>query len=144
VAEALLAESDAKAPSIERRLERFLSNEKIDPKVAWDELLAQVMPYFRQAPMQLVIDVTPYEEHAEADLCGPVAAFTRLAADLEGDAGTGEMGSRLLELRGGTFQATRASPATSGLYDHRRQRLWMLCDGAFVSEVWMALPFSHL
>ena len=30
VAEALLAESEAKAPSIERRLERFLSNERID------------------------------------------------------------------------------------------------------------------
>jgi len=58
VAEALLAESEAKAPSIERRLERFLSNSKIEVEETWDDLLEQVMPYFRQHPMQLVIDVT--------------------------------------------------------------------------------------
>src|SRR2546430_15521327 len=63
VAEALLAESDAKAPSIERRLERFLSNEKVQPAKTWDDFLSQIMPYFRKAPQQLVIDVTAYEEH---------------------------------------------------------------------------------
>jgi hypothetical protein len=65
VAEALLAESDAKAPSIERRLERFLSNERIETEKTWDDFLEQVMPYFRQRPLRLVIDVTPYEEHAQ-------------------------------------------------------------------------------
>jgi len=70
VAEALLAESEAKAPSIERRLERFLSNERIDVEKTWDELLGQVMPYFRQSPMRLVIDLTPYEEHAQVIYIG--------------------------------------------------------------------------
>jgi hypothetical protein len=70
VAEALLAESEAKAPSIERRLERFLSNERIDIEKTWDELLGQVMPYFRQGPMRLVIDLTPYEEHAQVIYIG--------------------------------------------------------------------------
>ncbi len=70
VAEALLEESEAKATSIERRLERFLSNEKIDPKDTWDALLGQVMPYFRHHPMQLVIDLTPYEEHAQVIYVG--------------------------------------------------------------------------
>ncbi|MFL5703112.1 MAG: hypothetical protein ACJ8AG_09845 [Ktedonobacteraceae bacterium] len=70
VAEALLAESEAKAPSIERRLERFLSNAKIDPEETWDELLGQIMPYFRNAPLQLVIDLTPYEEHAQVICIG--------------------------------------------------------------------------
>lgn len=65
VAEALLAESEAKAPSIERRLERFLSNGKIDTQETWNELLTQIMPYFRNAPLQLVIDLTAYEEHAQ-------------------------------------------------------------------------------
>jgi len=51
VAEALLAESEAKASSIERRLERFLSNAKINPEETWDELLGQIMPYFRKAPL---------------------------------------------------------------------------------------------
>ena len=70
VAEELLAESDAKASSIERRLERFLSNERIDTEQTWDELLAQILPYFRQKPMRLVIDLTSYEEHAQVIYIG--------------------------------------------------------------------------
>lgn len=70
VAEALLAESEAKASSIERRLERFLSNPRIDVEHTWEELLAQVMPFFREKPIRLVIDVTPYEEHAQVIYLG--------------------------------------------------------------------------
>jgi hypothetical protein len=36
VAEALLTESEAKASSIERRLERFISNERVDVERTWD------------------------------------------------------------------------------------------------------------
>ena len=70
VAEELLKESEAKASSIERRLERFLSNDRIDTEKTWDALLAQIMPYFRQGPMRLVIDLTPYEEHAQVIYIG--------------------------------------------------------------------------
>lgn len=70
VAEALLAESEAKASSIERRLERFLSNPRIAVKEAWEELLIQVMPFFRTGPMRVIIDVTPYEEHAQVIYVG--------------------------------------------------------------------------
>ena len=70
VAEALLAESEAKASSIQRRLERFLSNPRIDVKEAWEELLTQVMPFFRTGPMRVIIDVTPYEEHAQVIYVG--------------------------------------------------------------------------
>lgn len=70
VAEALLAESEAKAPSIERRLERFLSNEKIETEQTWDDFLAQILPYFCQGPIQLVLDVTTYEEHAQVIYIG--------------------------------------------------------------------------
>jgi hypothetical protein len=70
IAEALLAESDAKASSIERRLERFLSNSRIDTEKTWDDLLKQVMPFFRRQPLQLVIDLTPYEEHAQVIYIG--------------------------------------------------------------------------
>jgi hypothetical protein len=70
VAEELLAESDAKASSIERRLERFLSNDRIDTIKTWDTLLEQIMPYFRREPMRLVIDLTPYEEHAQVIYIG--------------------------------------------------------------------------
>ena len=70
VAEELLAESKAKASSIERRLERFLSNERIDTETTWDELLAHILPFFRHEPMRLVIDLTPYEEHAQVIYLG--------------------------------------------------------------------------
>ncbi len=70
VAEELLAESEAKASSIERRLERFLSNDRIDTEKTWEKLLTQIMPYFRREPMRLVIDLTPYEEHAQVIYIG--------------------------------------------------------------------------
>jgi hypothetical protein len=70
VAEELLAVSAAKVSSIERRLERFLSNDRIETEKTWDTLLAQVMPYFRQEPLRLVIDLTPYEEHAQVIYIG--------------------------------------------------------------------------
>jgi hypothetical protein len=70
VAEALLAESDAKASSIERRLERFLSNDRIETQQTWNDLLAGVMPFFRGKPIRLVIDLTSYEEHAQVIYIG--------------------------------------------------------------------------
>jgi len=70
VAEALLAESDAKAPSIERRLERFLSNERVKTEKTWDDFLRHVLPYFQTEPIRLVIDVTPYKEHAQVIYIG--------------------------------------------------------------------------
>jgi hypothetical protein len=70
VAEALLEESDAKAPSIERRLQRFLSNKKIETEEVWKALLETVLPFFQKKPLQLVIDLTPYEEHAQVVYIG--------------------------------------------------------------------------
>jgi hypothetical protein len=65
-----LAESDAKAPSIERRLERFLSNTKIETEKTWNDFLQVVMPFFRGKPLRLMIDLTPYEEHAQVIYIG--------------------------------------------------------------------------
>lgn len=70
IAEERLAESEAKASSIERRLERFLSNPRIEVEETWDERLAQVLPFFRKEPMRVIIDVTPYEEHAQVMYVG--------------------------------------------------------------------------
>jgi hypothetical protein len=70
VAEGLLGESEAKAPSIERRLERFLSNPRIETEEVWDDFLAQILPYFTQHPLRLVIDLTAYEEHAQVIYIG--------------------------------------------------------------------------
>jgi hypothetical protein len=70
IAEELLGESEAKASSIERRLERFLSNQRIEVEQTWEELLSQVMPSFPTSPIRIVIDVTPYEEHAQVIYVG--------------------------------------------------------------------------
>jgi Transposase DDE domain len=70
VAEALLAESEAKASSIERRLQRFLSNPRIETEQVWDDFLREILPYFRQQPIRLVIDLTSYEEHAQVIYVG--------------------------------------------------------------------------
>ena len=95
---ALLAESEASVTSIERRLQRFLSNARIDTEQTWDDFLRQIMPYFQHEPMRLVIDLTPYEEHAEAHLHRLVTTVTRLAVGVEGDAWTNQMGSGLMGL----------------------------------------------
>lgn len=70
IAEELLNECDAKAPSIERRLERFLSNPRIDNEEVWESLLNVFLPSLCQGPVRLVIDVTAYEEHAQVIYLG--------------------------------------------------------------------------
>ena len=70
VAEELLEESDAKVPSIERRLQRFLSNERIEVEDIWDHFLAQVLPPWRNQPVTLILDLTPFEEHAQVVYVG--------------------------------------------------------------------------
>jgi len=70
VAEELLEVSEAKAPSSERRLERFLSNERIEVEAIWDHFLAQVLPSFGQQALTLILDITPFEEHAQVIYLG--------------------------------------------------------------------------
>jgi hypothetical protein len=72
VAEGLLAESDAKCESIERRLRRFLSNERVEVKKTWDQLLKQVLPYWKGKKVYLVLDLTPFDEHAQVIYLGLV------------------------------------------------------------------------
>src|SRR5260370_3374991 len=66
VGEELLSESDAKAPSIERRLQRFVSNGRIDVEAVWDEFVSEIGGYWKQQEVVLVLDLTPFEEHAQA------------------------------------------------------------------------------
>jgi hypothetical protein len=47
-----------------------LSNERIDTQETWDDFLSQVMPFFRRAPLRLVIDLTSYKEHAQVIYIG--------------------------------------------------------------------------
>jgi len=70
VAEELLSESDAKVPSIERRLQRCVSNGRIEVEQTWDQFLEQVLPYWRGKESTLVLDITPFEEHAQVVYLG--------------------------------------------------------------------------
>ena len=72
VAEELLEESDAKVPSSERRLQRDLRNERIEVEEIWDPFLAQVLPTWRTQPVTLILDITPFEEHAQVVSLGLV------------------------------------------------------------------------
>jgi hypothetical protein len=72
VAEELLTESDALCESIERRLRRFLANERVKVKETWDQLLKQVLPYWKGKKVYLVLDLTPFDEHAQVVYVGLV------------------------------------------------------------------------
>ncbi len=70
VAEELLTETEAKVPSIERRLQRFLSNERVEVEPVWEQFLAEVLPAWRGKEVTLILDLTPLEEHAQVVYVG--------------------------------------------------------------------------
>ncbi len=54
--------SEAKITSIERRLARFIANERIVVPVIWKLFLAQVLTPFRGQHVYVVLDNTPYRD----------------------------------------------------------------------------------
>jgi hypothetical protein len=54
--------SEAKMPSIERRLQRLIANERIDVAACWKPFLEQVLPFWQNKEVVLVLDCTPYGE----------------------------------------------------------------------------------
>ena len=56
----LLDLSQATMPSIERRLQRLIENERIDPLTCWQAFLAQILPFWHTKEVILVLDCTPY------------------------------------------------------------------------------------
>jgi hypothetical protein len=52
--------SEAKMPSIERRLQRFIANSRIDVLVCWKAFLEQVLPFWQNKEVVLVLDCTPF------------------------------------------------------------------------------------
>jgi hypothetical protein len=120
VAEALLEESDAKTPSIERRLQRFLSNAKIDTEEVWDTFTETVLPSFQKDPIQLVIDLTSYEEHAQVVYIGIIQHSRVLPLAWKVMEGANEVGSRLMGDYRRIFQAFTPLYGKEGLYVDRR------------------------
>ncbi len=54
--------SDTKIPSIERRLQRFVENEKIEVEPCWSHFLHQTLPFWRGKAATLILDLTPYTD----------------------------------------------------------------------------------
>src|SRR5215472_14087976 len=48
----------AKMTSIERRLARFIANDRVVVAKIWNEFLAQVLPFWQGKPMRFVLDCT--------------------------------------------------------------------------------------
>src|SRR5712692_1039358 len=56
--------SEAKMPSIERRLARFVANERVHVSKIWRQFLTSVLAYWKGKPVQLVLDCTPFDDRA--------------------------------------------------------------------------------
>ncbi len=56
--------SDAKMPSIERRLARFMANERIEVQTCWMSFMAQVLPFWRNKRLRFILDLTPFGDEA--------------------------------------------------------------------------------
>jgi hypothetical protein len=56
--------SQAKMPSIERRLARFVAKRRIEVSEVWKQFLQQVLPYWQGKRLYLVLDATPYGDRA--------------------------------------------------------------------------------
>lgn len=64
MAEGLYGISPAKMPSIERRLARFVANDRIQVSSVWNTFLTHVLPFWRSRQVFLVLDCTPFDDRA--------------------------------------------------------------------------------
>ena len=64
MAESLYGISAATMPSIERRLARFVANDRIHVTAIWSQFLTQVLPCWRERRVFLVLDCTPFDDRA--------------------------------------------------------------------------------
>lgn len=64
MAEGLYGISAAKMPSIERRLARFVANDRIHVSLVWNTFLAHVLPFWHERRVFLVLDCTPFDDRA--------------------------------------------------------------------------------
>jgi hypothetical protein len=54
----------AKMSSIERRLARFIANDRVMVTKIWKDFLSQVLPFWHGNPMRFVLDCTPFRADA--------------------------------------------------------------------------------
>jgi hypothetical protein len=96
--------SEAKMSSIERRLARFIANERIVVPVIWKRFLEQVLTPFRGQQLYFVLDNTPFRDELTIVYVGlllhsrvlPVA-WAVMPAQTKWDEGQWEIVGRLLD-----------------------------------------------
>jgi len=54
----------AKMTSIERRLARFIANDRVVVSHIWQDFLSQVLPFWHGKPLRFVLDGTPFRDDA--------------------------------------------------------------------------------
>ncbi len=64
MAESLYGISAAKMPSIERRLARFVANNRVNTSLVWKRFLGHLLPFWRERRVFLVLDCTPFDDRA--------------------------------------------------------------------------------
>ena len=72
--------SAAKMVSIERRLARFVANERVQVSKIWKLFLTQVLAYWKGKPVQLVLDCTPFDAPLGHRVSGTAGAFAGVAS----------------------------------------------------------------
>jgi hypothetical protein len=56
--------NSAKMTSIERRLARFIANDRVVVIKMWNDFLSQVLPFWHGKPIRFVLDCTPFRDDA--------------------------------------------------------------------------------
>ena len=51
-------------PSIERRLARFIADERNEVQATWKQFMAHVLPFWRDKKRSFVLDLTPFNDEA--------------------------------------------------------------------------------
>ncbi len=104
IAESLLAISSAKAPSLERRLARFLANEQISAREVWGQFLAPLLGGWKETRLFVVLDCTPIAAHSTVVYLGILAhsrvlpiAWQVMPGQTNWDQGLWEIVATLLE-----------------------------------------------
>jgi hypothetical protein len=54
----------AKMTSIERRLARFIANDRVVVTKIWNDFLSEVLPFWQGKPMRFILDGTPFRDDA--------------------------------------------------------------------------------
>ncbi|GHO82690.1 hypothetical protein [Dictyobacter formicarum] len=56
--------STANMPSIERRLARFIANDRIEVHETWKQFVAHILPFWSEKKLRFVLDMTPFNDDA--------------------------------------------------------------------------------